>query len=129
MALGTATDKYQLDPRRLNHIHRRQKMAEECAPGTNIERRHCGDHTGQDERIQSVNSKLVLLIWLLGILIAIMVTGIGALFTSINTMNTTSAVAIQKSAGIESRLAVLESAGQRRQEKIMELEYEQRGGK
>lgn len=95
----------------------------DCDPGTNIDRRHCGDHTGQDERIASVNGKLTLLIWLLGILISIMIMGIGALWTSINTMSTTSAVAIQKSAGIESRLAVLESAGQRRQDRIMELEY------
>jgi len=94
-----------------------------CAPGTNVDRRHCGDHTGQDERIQAVNGKLTLLIWLLGILITIMLLSIGALYTSVNSMNTALAVVGQRSTGIEVRLAGMEAAGLRRQEKLMELEY------
>jgi hypothetical protein len=103
-------------------------MGETDMPGEeqhipNIDRRHCGDHTGQDERIQAVNGKLTLLLWLLGILITIMMISIGALYTAVNSMNTTLAVVGQRSTGIESRLASMEAADLRRQEKIMALEY------
>lgn len=78
----------------------------------------CPEHSGQEERIASiqaatdakikgVHGKLDVLLWVLGMLIAVVIAVGGYLSTSVNNMNTTTAVAIQ-------RLTTLELAGQQR---------------
>jgi hypothetical protein len=100
--------------------------SEELMSEENINRRNCGDHTGHEERIRATDGKLILLIWLIGILIALMTTCTGALYSSVQSMNTAVAVLGQRFAAVESKMTALEAAGQRRQEKLMELEFDKK---
>jgi hypothetical protein len=91
-----------------------------------MSRHTCGDHTGHEERIRANDGKLTLVIWMIGILIALMTTCTGALYSSVQSMNTAVAVLGQRFAAVESKISALEAAGQRRQEKLMELEFDKK---
>lgn len=79
---------------------------------------HCPEHTGQDERIKGVNGKLNIVMWMLALLITVIVTGTGVLYSSIQTMNTTLAAMSGRFASIEAEITILESNTQQLKDRV-----------
>lgn len=86
------------------------------------DRLNCAAHTGQEERIKGVSGKMTLVIWLLAILIA----GVGGLYTSIISLNNTLATIGSRFAAVDARLTIIEANDQRAQARLDRLELETR---
>ena len=83
---------------------------------------HCQAHTGQEERINALDGKINLVLWLLGILIVVMLSGIGAIYGCIQGMNSTIMGINSKFSLIDAKLTILEATDQRTAERLEKLE-------
>lgn len=69
----------------------------------------CAAHSGQDEKIKGVGRQLGVLIWMLGILTAVIIGVGGALWSQLSSLSVSVATFTSRTAAFEARLEKLES--------------------
>lgn len=87
---------------------------------------NCPEHSGQEEKIRGVSGKMSLILWMLGLLIAVMMSSSAALYSSIQALNYNMANMSGRFSSIEAKLLVLEANDQRVNNRLDRMENEKR---
>lgn len=83
---------------------------------------NCVAHSGQEERIRAIGGKMNLVLWLLGILIAIIISLGGALYNSVQAVSYAIAGYGSKFSAIEAKIQQLDGTDQRLLDRLERLE-------
>lgn len=90
--------------------------------GGTPERRFCAQHSGMIEKIKAVDGKLNIIMWLMGITLAVISVGVGLVHESYQHLDSNLSVTNTRLSGIDSRITIDEATDQRLTDRVLTLE-------